>query len=177
MADKDFVVKNGLVVNTAFSVNSTAIYYSGSPVANSTYFFQQANTALTANNATNLGGAAASVYVNTSANFTLSGTLTFGSNVTLNQTHLKIGNSSVNATANSTGFYLNGEEVGGGYYKGNDGVRGSANNINNLFRINANTQSANITISAGENALTVGPLVINEGYNLTVETGGRAVIV
>jgi hypothetical protein len=65
----------------------------------------------------------------------------------------------------------------GGYYKGNLGPTGNTNNKANLYRINSNTQSNNVTISAGENALTVGPIVIDTGYNLTIEEGGRAVII
>jgi hypothetical protein len=56
VANKDFVVKNGIVVNTAFSANSSGIYYSGVQLANTT----------AANNAGNLGGQAPSYYaVNT----------------------------------------------------------------------------------------------------------------
>jgi hypothetical protein len=65
----------------------------------------------------------------------------------------------------------------GGYYKGNLGAVGNTDNKGNLFRINSNTQSNNITISSGENALTVGPLVISSGFTLTIEEGGRAVII
>lgn len=139
MADKDFSVKNGLVVNTAFSVNSTALYFN--------------NTAIISNNYS----------------------ITVGANVSLTTTELTVGD----AVVNSTGIYVNGNfiETSGGYYKGNNGDQGSANNINNLYRINANTQTANITIEAGENAVTVGPIEISNGFNLTVETGGRAVIV
>lgn len=85
-------------------------------------------------------------------------------------------------TANTTAVYWStitggGGGSGGGYYKGNDGAVGAAGNANNLFRINSNTMSNNITVAAGENALTVGPLTIQTGYTLTVETGGRAVII
>lgn len=139
MADKDFSVKNGLVVNTAFSVNSTALYYN--------------NTAIFSNNYT----------------------ITLGSNVTMTQNSLTIGTVSVN----SSGFFIGGSEIetSGGYYKGNNGAQGNTANKANLYRINANTQTANITIADGENAVTVGPIVVSDGYNLTVETGGRAVIV
>lgn len=65
----------------------------------------------------------------------------------------------------------------GGYYKGNLGEQGNTANKDNLYRINSNTQSNNITITAGENALTVGPMVIATGYNLTIQEGGRAVII
>ena len=201
MADKDFVVKNGLQVNGGtWVVNATAIYYGGNAVANSTFFFQAANTALNSNNATNLGGVAAASYVNTTNNYTISGNLTLsgnnnftganvnfasgwkvGANVVANTQSLFFGNSSVNAVINSTGLYVNGTlfESGtdGGYYKGNDGAIGNTVSKGNLYRINSNTQSNNITIAAGENALTVGPMVIDTGYNLTIAEGGRAVII
>lgn len=57
MADKDFTVKNGLQVNGGtWVVNSTAFFYSGTQFINATAFAGQSNTALTANNSTNLGG-------------------------------------------------------------------------------------------------------------------------
>jgi len=65
----------------------------------------------------------------------------------------------------------------GGYYKGNLGPVGNTDNKANLYKINSNTQSNNVTISTGENALTVGPMVIDSGFNLTIEEGGRAVII
>ena len=170
MAEKDFVVKNGLHVSgDTWVINSTAFFYNGSQFANSSHFSGQSNTALnanTANNSSYLGGVAAENYINTSATFTLSGSLNFGSG-------------STNTSINSTGFYVNGALLkgSGGYYKGNAGIVGDSSNKGNLYRINSNTQSANITISAGENALTAGPIVIDVGYNLTIDTGGRVVIV
>jgi hypothetical protein len=65
----------------------------------------------------------------------------------------------------------------GGYYKGNLGPVGNTNNKANLYRINSNTQSNNVTIAAGENALTAGPMTIQSGFSLIIEEGGRAVIV
>lgn len=139
MASKDFSVKNGLVVNTAFSVNSTALYYNNSAIISNNY------------------------------------TITLGSNVSINETSFTVGNVSIN----SLGFFVNGTvlDTSGGYYKGNDGSKGNTANKANLYKINANTQTANITIEDGENAMTVGPIVISDGYILTIETGGRVVIV
>lgn len=77
-ADSVFKIRNGLVVNGAITVNSTAIYFSGVLTMNSSTFV---GTSYTANNALNLGGAAASVYVNTSANFTIAGNHTHTGNV------------------------------------------------------------------------------------------------
>jgi hypothetical protein len=75
----------------------------------------------------------------------------------------------------SSSYWAN--ATGGGYYKGNLGTVGSAVDKGNLFRLNSNTQTASITISAGENALTTGPMTIDTGQTLTIETGGRAVII
>lgn len=64
MADKDFVVKNGLVVNNyAFSVNATGIYFGNNLHANSSVVN---GTATSANNATYLGGTHYSLYQLTS---------------------------------------------------------------------------------------------------------------
>lgn len=83
------------------------------------------------------------------------------------------------ATINSSGYFINAQPINssGGYYKGNNGDVGDTAAKQNLYRINANTQSNNITIAAGENALTVGPMVIESGFNLTISPGGRAVII
>jgi hypothetical protein len=178
VSDKDFVVKNGLQVNNGvWVVNTAGIYYNSELLANSTFFAQEANTAInanTANNASNLGDVEAAKYLTNFGNYTVSGNINFtGSNV--NFTTIKSG---ANTVANNTGFYYNGESVqGGGYYKGNDGTRGEEARKADLYRINANTQTADITISAGENALTVGPITVDEGFNLTVETGGRVVVI
>jgi hypothetical protein len=77
--------------------------------------------------------------------------------------------------------YANGEwgdiggSSGGGYYKGDLGVAGDANNIVNLFRINANTLNTNTTIDASENAQVTGPLAIANGVSLVIN--GRVAIV
>jgi len=81
MADSNFVVKNTLVVNTAFSVNSTALYFSNSFVINATSYVGQSATTLLANNSINLGGAPSTAYVNTSGSYTLAGVQTFNANV------------------------------------------------------------------------------------------------
>jgi hypothetical protein len=198
MADSEFRVKNTLVVNTAFAANSTGIYFSNTLVLNSSVFTGTANnsnSSLTANNANNLGGAPSTAYVNTSGSYTISGNLNFsganvffttgwriGANVTANTSAIRFGNTTQNAVVNSTGLYVNGQLFesgggGGGYYKGNLGPQGNTNNVQNLFRINSNTQTNNITISAGENALTVGPIAVNTGVTFTIDTGGRAVII
>ena len=81
-------------------------------------------------------------------------------------------------TSNGTVSYWANSSGGGGsaYFKGNDGPIGDAASANNLMRINSNTQSNNITVIAGENALMVGPITIGSGNTLTIDTGARVVI-
>lgn len=67
--------------------------------------------------------------------------------------------------------------AGGGYYKGNLGAIGDSPNANNLYKINGNTQSANVTLVAGENTVIAGPLSIANGTSLTIEAGARLVVV
>jgi hypothetical protein len=198
MAERDFVVKNGLQVNGGtWVVNTTGLFYGGSQRANTTHYFNSnvaitSNTSNTANNASFLDGVAASAYVNTTGNYTVSGNLNFtgtntyftagwniGANVIANTSAINFGNNSVNAIVNSTGLYVNGSafQSSGGYYKGNAGVVGETSSKQNLYKINAKTQSNNITISADENAMTVGPITISDGFNLSIEEGGRAVII
>jgi len=189
MATKDFVVKNGLQAATQVWVGNNTV----NVFINSTSFSGIANNSLY------LGGTAAAVFVKNTDSRTLSGNLVFsganisfsganitfntvwkvGANVYANTTAIFVGNATQNAYVTSTGLYVNGQifQSGGGYYKGNSGAVGNTNNKANLFRINSNTMSANITVLAGENAVTTGPIVISPGITLTVDTGGRAVIV
>ena len=66
---------------------------------------------------------------------------------------------------------------GGGYYKGSAGTKGTAGNKDNIFRLNSNTLTANVTIEAGENAQAAGPITIDTGVTLEIETNGRVSIV
>lgn len=280
MANKDFIVKNGIVVNTAFSANSLGIYYSGVQLANTTaannagylggqlpaYYavnttvystfaqntsvystfaqntsvystfaqntsvystFQtmsglSANVAtLTANNTSFVGSVPAPNVVSNaqlSANLlnyqtttglnaniasylpTYSGninavatvnasTFQVGSSWTANSTRVVFGttvglqaNGSIGSAnqalfSNGTSVYWANVTGGTSYTKGNNGAVGDPSNANNIFRINSNTQTADITISAGENALAAGPISITPGYSLIVQTGGKATIV
>jgi hypothetical protein len=93
----------------------------------------------TANNTNNLGGAAASVYVNTSGNFTVGGNLNLtaannyfsqglyvGANVTVNTTSTFVGNSTVNTNITGGQIAISGATVNSSIYTG------TANNANNL---------------------------------------------
>ena len=68
--------------------------------------------------------------------------------------------------------------LGAGYYIANDGtVNGNANGRTNLFRVNTNATTGNVTIAANNNASTTGPLTIGNGFTLTITSGGRLAII
>lgn len=192
MSEKDFVVKNGVQVNNGetWVINSIGIFYAGNPSINSTFFTGQSNTSLVANNADNLGGIPSANYISTTGNFTVAGNLNFigtnnyfvsikvGGEVTVNTTTMTIGNTTQNVVVNSTGLFVNGTSLEiGGFYKGNFGTVGAEENKGNIFHINGNTVSNNITISDGENASAVGPITIETGSTLTIEAGARVIII
>ena len=116
----------------------------------------------------------------TNASYTRLGITTFSANVILGSSGL-----SVNGSFGSAGqiLYTNGtatywaNATGGAYYKGNLGTVGIPADMGNLFRLNSNSMTASVTIAAGENALTCGPITISSGQTLTIQTGGRAVII
>ena len=68
--------------------------------------------------------------------------------------------------------------LGSGYYIGKDGsVTGNASGRDNLFRVNLNATTGNVTIAANNNASTVGPLTIGNGTTLTISSTGRLAII
>ena len=69
-------------------------------------------------------------------------------------------------------------ELGAGYYIGKDGsVNGNANGRDNLFRVNLNATTGNVTIAANNNASVTGPLTIGNGTTLTITSTGRLAII
>ena len=68
-------------------------------------------------------------------------------------------------------------ELGAGYYIGKDGtVAGNASGRDNLFRVNLNATTGNVTIPAANNASVTGPLTVANGTTLTITSTGRLVI-
>ena len=68
--------------------------------------------------------------------------------------------------------------LGAGYYIANDGsVNGNANGRTNLFRVNTNATTGNVTIAANNNASVTGPLTIGNGTTLTITSTGRLAII
>ena len=136
--------------------------------------------------------------VNTSTLFA-STSANVGANVQMTTTTIKVGNTTLSTTnaifggtiaangsigtagqiltsaAGANAYWAT--ATGGAYYKGNQGSVGAIADKGNLYKINSNTQTSSVTIDAGENALTAGPMVIASGQNLTISTGGRVVII
>ena len=68
--------------------------------------------------------------------------------------------------------------LGAGYYIAKDGsVNGNASGRDNLFRVNLNATTGNVTIPAANNASVTGPLTIANGTTLTITSTGRLAII
>ena len=68
--------------------------------------------------------------------------------------------------------------LGAGYYIGKDGtVNGNSSGRDNLFRVNLNATTGNVTIAANNNASATGPLTIANGTTLTITNTGRLAII
>ena len=71
-----------------------------------------------------------------------------------------------------------GISLGAGYYIANDGsITGNANGRNNMFRVNVNATTGNVTIAANNNASVTGPLTVGNGTTLTITSTGRLAII
>ena len=67
--------------------------------------------------------------------------------------------------------------LGAGYYIAKDGsVAGNSSGRDNLFRVNLNATTGNVTIAANNNASVTGPLTIGNGTTLTITSTGRLAI-
>ena len=139
----------------------------------------------TANNANNLGGAAASVYVNTSANFTVAGNLNLtgannffsqgvnvGANALVNTTSHFVGNSTVNTNMVAGQISISGATINSTIYTG------TANNATNLGGAAAaayvNT-SGNYTVSGNINFTGSNNQFTNVNVTTAVNVGANVV--
>ena len=88
-------------------------------------------------------------------------------------TTAQIANNAVTVAKLDSGIAL-----GAGYYIGKDGsVNGNSNGRTNLFRVNTNATTGNVTIAANNNASVTGPLTIGNGTTLTITNTGRLAII
>jgi len=80
--------------------------------------------------------------------------------------------------AAAAAFDMANSTPGGAYYVGNNGRTGNeANGKNDIFRVNNNYIKANLYFSDGENGSATGPLTVNTGYLVQINTGARVVII
>lgn len=77
-------------------------------------------------------------------------------------------------TANAA--YTKANTAGGGYFVGNNGNVGAANNKGDIFRVNSNTLTGNVVFAPGENASATGPLNVADNATIEIQTGARVVI-
>lgn len=81
----------------------------------------------------------------------------------------------VNTTASAAFDKAN--NAGGGFFRGSNGSVGPTTGKNDIFRVNNNYINGNIYFDGGENASATGPLSVNVGYILQINTGARVVII
>lgn len=85
----------------------------------------------------------------------------------------------VNGSVNASALLVNGSPISGGggaYFSGNNGDTGDATGLGDIFRVHSNTLSQNVTIYSGNNALAAGPITVDSGKSITIQTGARMVI-
>jgi len=150
-----FVGSNAVINTTMIAVGNATVYTNttAGQISISGATINATNYSGTANNANNLAGAAASVYVNTSANFTVAGNINFtgtnnyfsamyvGANSVVNTTTQFVGNAIVNTSITAGQISISGVTVNSTIYQG------TANNANNLNGQPASyyTNATNIT--------------------------------
>jgi hypothetical protein len=172
-----FVGGNVVVNTTTIAVGNGTVYTNttAGQISISGATINATNYSGTANNANNLGGAAASVYVNTSANFTVAGNINFtgtnnyfsalyvGTNTVVNTTALFTGNTTVNTSITAGQVSISGVTVNSTIYQG------TANNANNLNNQPASyyTNATNITTGTLPYA-QLGANVVNTSAAFTI---------
>jgi len=66
-------------------------------------------------------------------------------------------------------MFASGLNLGAGYFQGNNGDTGdTTNGKGDIFRVNAQTLTSNVTIATADNATAAGPLTIDASATLTV---------
>ena len=66
-------------------------------------------------------------------------------------------------------MFAAGLNLGAGYFQGNNGTTGdTTNGKGDIFRVNAQTLTSNVTIATADNATAAGPLTIDTSVTLTV---------
>jgi hypothetical protein len=66
---------------------------------------------------------------------------------------------------------------GAAYYNGNNGERGLAAGLGDIFRVHTNVLTGNVTINSGNNSLAAGPITVANNRTLIIQANARVSIV
>ena len=157
-SNQAFIAANAATaaVATAFNKANSANYFAYLVDANTTAAFAAANVALA-------GGGANTAFDR--ANVAIA-------NVNYVNVYAQFANTVAIAA------FAKANNAGGGYYIGNNGrVGDAANGKNDIFRVNNNYINTDLYFSDGENGSATGPLTVNTGYLVQINTGARVVII
>jgi hypothetical protein len=135
----------------------------------------------TGSNSWVLGSATNRAYIRNKTNSTEVLTILNGGNIGIGRTNPTV-RLDVVGTINASNVLINGAPISaggssGGYYQGNNGDVGSASGLGDIFRVHTNILNANVTIFSGNNALAAGPITVNVGRTLTIQSNARVAIV
>lgn len=161
--DQSIQYANGAYITANASANATFAAFNKANAANYFAYLVNANTTAAFDKA-NTGGSISYLAYNAANAEPLAQTVYSFAN-TIN-------------TAAVAAFLKANNAEGGGYFKGNNGSRG--NNMigrGDVFRVNNNYINQNIYFDAGENASATGPLSVNVGYIVQINTDARVVII
>ena len=171
--DQSLAYANGAYIAANSSLSGTTAAFSKANSANYFAYLVNANTvaAFAAANVALAGGGANAAYDQANAAYGRA-------NVAIaNVNYVNVYAQFANTVAISA--FLKANSISGGsYYIGNNGrVGDGANGKNDIFRVNNNYIKANLYFSDGENGSATGPLTVNTGYVLQINTGARVVII
>lgn len=177
MADKDFVVKNGIVVNTGFAANSTQFTLGnyGFPTsgisANSTGISVGTATANVRIDNTSFSGQANSTkYVaGYLATFVVNSSMLTSYVKTENLGLSKLPDVTIDNIQTDQSLKWDGSKWVNSLITGSGGGTGAVGGASDkLFWENGTTMTADYSITAGKNAGTFGPITLNPGVTVTI---------
>lgn len=153
------------LISSSYDKANSANYFAYLVNANTVAAFNAANTALS-------GGGANVAFDRANAAFA-------AANVAIaNVNYVNVYAQFANTVAIAAFTKANSGGGGGSYYIGNNGrVGDAANGKNDIFRVNNNFISSNLYFSDGENGSATGPLTVNTGCLIQINTGARVVII
>ena len=160
------------LISSSYDKANSANYFAYLVNANTVAAFNAANTALS-------GGGANTAYDQANTAYDQANAAFAAANVAIaNVNYVNVYAQFANTVAIAAFTKANSGGGGGSYYIGNNGrVGDAANGKNDIFRVNNNFISSNLYFSDGENGSATGPLTVNTGCLIQINTGARVVII